>query len=933
MSTISKSNGNDWDGATYKKVDNYLFNVASPYNLYKINSSNVDEASVSSDKVALFDGSLWNIFSGGVRVSTENVVSGSVVSVVVLAAGAWEVYKADSVASLLQGAVGRMNVSELKKAVYRYQGETGVAKLVNMWGQEPLYRGDFWRVTPGFYTGNRVEELKKTDGSYLVESDLAAGKYLVCLGGEYKDNGEWGSPVWRVQDEPLADGVVAAPGTTDVSDMERYLWSFDRLVEQGLNMVRWDLSYPYVNTSLPVPFKNFTGVSEVDGLYYRKGLMPLGFCKVSSQSGVKYYLNGSEYTGSFPVVGETVATDGETNPTEGKNNRGEDQNETRYDNPVSTNPSDFVVVDGGELLDGVYDKNEYSRGDNKLYSGGVLKSGYWLEDKPGSVDVLYENGVRYSGELAVATEVKYNDSGEEVSHPLRYYENGVMSTGVSGNNLFVGGELCKEAYKVYEQKLYALGVLSEGEYVWLDVLYEDGVRSVGEEMCGDRLYNNGYLYSGFHVDPDDVKYLYKDGLKYTGVYEGKYYVDGVLYSPASFGVKLGLLYGSDGSLSSDYQEFEDVLYYNGGKCVEKFKVMPEGVAYYYGDKFSGEYTDEGVRKLYGEDGKVKVPSGENKFEFGVGSGEYLYSSGVEYTGVYTTAILGEGGDSGYTKKQNYIKGELVRGFSEKEGLMFYDGETYTGQRGVQDGSDGRKYGKYYNNGVLEELDEENPHLWTEMHPDRVRVTEMIPEQDNELASKRYVDSTISGLVDGAVGSLDTLKELALSLNDNEDMASSLVKSVAEAKTSLELEMVKSREEEEKIKSMLAEERVRAQDKERRLSEALDEEKKRAMEESSNTRSLLAEEVVRAKEFEKRLEDSKFPKSVGLVPKYSVHEPTGNLQIAQDAYLMVGTRWRMSANTEYNDHKRFVFEYKARVNDETSWQVAIPFIAAAGGGGR
>jgi hypothetical protein len=153
-----------------------------------------------------------------------------------------------------------------------------------------------------------------------------------------------------------------------------------------------------------------------------------------------------------------------------------------------------------------------------------------------------------------------------------------------------------------------------------------------------------------------------------------------------------------------------------------------------------------------------------------------------------------------------------------------------------------------------------------------------------------------------------------------------VKSVAEVKSSLAVEVAKSREEEEKIKSMLGDERVRAQDRERRLYEAVDEEMKRDMEEGSETMSLLVDEVGRAKEYESMLEGSKFPRSVGSNPKYGVDDETGNLQIGEYAYLMIGDRWRISANTEYNENRRFVFEYKVKSDDERSWKVAIPFIA-------
>jgi hypothetical protein len=139
--------------------------------------------------------------------------------------------------------------------------------------------------------------------------------------------------------------------------------------------------------------------------------------------------------------------------------------------------------------------------------------------------------------------------------------------------------------------------------------------------------------------------------------------------------------------------------------------------------------------------------------------------------------------------------------------------------------------------------------------------------------------------------------------------------------------------EEDLKSRVVSEMSRALSREGELDVALSAERGRAVGEEGRLGGLVEEERVRAKGEEDRLEDTKFPRSMGEKPKYTVDVATGNLQIPESAYLMVGSRWRLSANTEYNDNKRFVFEYKVTNDDETSWVVAVPFIAAVGRGGN
>ena len=78
------------------------------------------------------------------------------------------------------------------------------------------------------------------------------------------------------------------------------------------------------------------------------------------------------------------------------------------------------------------------------------------------------------------------------------------------------------------------------------------------------------------------------------------------------------------------------------------------------------------------------------------------------------------------------------------------------------------------------LSDTTPELGGELDANSNKITSLAdPTADQDAATKAYVDSEITGLVDSAPGALDTLNELAAALNDDANFSTTVTNSIAE----------------------------------------------------------------------------------------------------------------------------------------------------------
>ena len=883
------------------------------------------------------------------------------------------------------GVVEREGVKN-SGGLYKTQGSTSLTVMTNLWGKQPLYFGNYWKTTPGFNSNGMLKQLNGSivsgalNGSgqqgEFTKEDLAAGKTLVYMG-----KNDSGVNSWKcVQHSEAEYNALEGSRVVPEGEWEKRLFiqSLSLVGEQLSNESVWSKEVSDSGTTVPNPFENFTGFNQLDGNYYEAGFMVAGYTK-ATVGGVTYYLlNGGKVTGLWEgsgVEGNFVCDEGLLLDGVYDAKKFIDGDDKLYKGGKVLAGQGYWLVDKGKMVDVNYYPSRVVYGED---GSRVLKKVF-----PAFTPSDFFNAViriKVFSTSSMQPDIFTNLDGSGGFVLLRpkesYYDNGVLSTGVAAvndvYNLFVDGYK-PSGLVLYDQTLYNDGVQSIGHVVYRDVHYKDGKQNSGKHVMGGILYNNGFVSSGYDFSNNNenggVSTLFKDGKKYTGAYTlnsvKSYYINGLKDPSAADVYKLqldGCLY-MGGDLASGKIELNGVLYDGGERSKEEFDTTKDYVDlttykkvtaakdmfYYYSNKFTGEHNNlniPAVRSIY-ENGLLKekserVPTTRTdediRFVFGSGSGMYLYRDGEAYTGVYSYPLdIDE-----YGLKYNYVNGRMPSRFSRAVSggklLLFYDGKAFTGDHTTTVSDKGEQSDTTYPELVLNGnrvsyingVAQDKSILKFEVNAGRMRVTEMIPEADNEVASKKYVDSSINNLVGGASESLDTLREIALSLNDNVDMAGTLINKVSGVERSLIAERDRANIADESLKTLITEEMKRAQETDRLLDVALSEERERALGAEKKVSELVVEERERVHDLIKELDENKFPASVSAEPKYSVHVPTGNLQIPKNAYLMVGTRWRLSANTEHDEDRRFVFEYMDVVSPE-HWVTAVPFIAAQQGG--
>ncbi len=429
----------------------------------------------------------------------------------------------------------------------------------------------------------------------------------------------------------------------------------------------------------------FNGVHS-DGKVYVDGLLYTGtkdgreYTDGSLFTGVKedkLYMNGVLYTGNHTDSKEYLngtlfsGTKNGKEYLDGSLFTGEKENKYYVLGEVFSGNADGKEYSLGGLFTGTKNGMEYVDGslfsgvkDGKLYSNGIVFSGVHTDTK------IYENGKLVSdlkdGKVYI-NGVTFNG----VYSDGKYYENGVVFSG-----------------KHSDGKLYRDGQLFTGKNDEDGKYYQDGLETVL------KLDENGNMFTGFDGD-----IYYKDGLLFTGVYEGKYYAQGSLLVSGITFVE-GVLFSVENGVMTEYIGNYNEIYYENGIVYSGIKVL-DGKLYVITNGIKELYNGEYENKIYvdGElyngakviDGVLYEVTDGAKTEFNGKYDETLYSQGVAFNGVFTDNLYYENGKlfTGlHTDGKLYESGALVSGKVNE--IEYLNGVLFTG---IKDE-------KLYSNGVI-----------------------------------------------------------------------------------------------------------------------------------------------------------------------------------------------------------------------------------------
>ena len=186
-----------------------------------------------------------------------------------------------------------------------------------------------------------------------------------------------------------------------------------------------------------------------------------------------------------------------------------------------------------------------------------------------------------------------------------------------------------------------------------------------------------------------------------------------------------------------------------------------------------------------------------------------------------------------------------------------------------------------------------------------------PTLVNEAASKGYVDTTVSGLVDSAPAVLNTLRELATAIGDDAHFATNIATIVATVQTSLTNEIA------DRTQSLVAEETARS-------SADIAEASARTLADEALS-GLIAEEVTdRTTALASVRTDINNLRDNTLASSTSYTKVTDGFKISETSHLYLGDVWRITFNNSLSSKKMLQFEY--REND--AWTCGVPFVRAA-----
>lgn len=428
-----------------------------------------------------------------------------------------------------------------------------------------------------------------------------------------------------------------------------------------------------------------------------------------------------------------------------------------------------------------------------FYGNGIRLTGYGVD---GNGEHLFINGLLAEGLQSFEGEERYYEQGNAITgfrnnkyyiqgyiangwtfheqpidgHYYLFYKDGAILTGMgidgNGEHLFVNG-LLAQGYVTYNgvthfykdgnaignpvNKYYINGAIANGwafhqppvdGYYYL--FYKDGERltGLGTDANGEHLFVNGLLAEGIQ-EYNGVYSFYKEGNKYTGIYDNKYYVSGVIANGWVFHQSAvdgyHYLFYKDGQrLTGLGTDANGEHYFIQGSLAQGLQIV-DGYQIYFkdGNRFTGV-----VGKNYYVDGHEangwvfhQKPVNGNYYLFykygerltGLGSdgnGQHYFINGLlaqgiqEYDGVKRLFVNGDLVNGWYFHKQPvngkyylfYVDGELLSGIGKDangehlfidgllaQGYHYYDGEYHLYKDGniIETPST-----KYYVNGVL-----------------------------------------------------------------------------------------------------------------------------------------------------------------------------------------------------------------------------------------
>ena len=180
----------------------------------------------------------------------------------------------------------------------------------------------------------------------------------------------------------------------------------------------------------------------------------------------------------------------------------------------------------------------------------------------------------------------------------------------------------------------------------------------------------------------------------------------------------------------------------------------------------------------------------------------------------------------------------------------------------------------------------------------------IPVNPLDATNKEYVDTSFNAIVGSAISDLNTLGKIALALNNDPNIANNLNELIGEETQTREDEINAINEFVDDTKSALIFD--------------ISSEEFRAIKREEDISLNLSTEITNRQTALSDLSDIKFP--ISKNGQYFVDDSM--FTIASDAYLKIGTRWRIKCNTAGSDtsQKSLAFEYYK----DSLWQVAIPF---------
>ena len=360
----------------------------------------------------------------------------------------------------------------------------------------------------------------------------------------------------------------------------------------------------------------------------------------------------------------------------------------------SNNYKEIVYIDGvfydkdGKLANGWYKDGTitYYFKDGKKFTGYIQEGKVYKYIVKGLRANGYANGILYDYGSPVNG---WKDDGIKEF----YFKEGKKYTGTikedDGEKYIINGEYAKGYIKGL---FYSNGKLG-------DWWYDDGTAWY--------FFRDGKKFTGYGVDGNGKRY-FVNGKYANGIYEGKFYKDGVETTEKTY--VNDIFYVNGKVVSGWYDDGTAWYFFKNGKKLTGKAVDGNGEMQFFNGKYANRYIDN----IYYKDGKIAnwwcddgtawyfFQDGKKFTGLGVdGNGERYFVNGKYANGIYNDKLYKDGVETTekiYINDIFYVNGKLANWWYD-DGTAWYffkDGKKYTGL-GV-DGN-GKMYfsnGKYAN---------------------------------------------------------------------------------------------------------------------------------------------------------------------------------------------------------------------------------------------